>query len=100
VLDLATWRRTFRAVRSRSKDYRRAHEGQYRVLRGLKLRTRATSLVAEIEGVYPNSDVHLIESSGGVFEVTVDGDVVFSKKDVGRHAEPGEVLELMSGRDA
>jgi selenoprotein W-related protein len=56
--------------------------------------------VAEIEGEYPDSDVQLIESSGGVFEVTVDGDLVFSKKAVGRHAEPGEVLELMSGRDA
>ena len=56
--------------------------------------------MAEIEAEYPNSDVKLIEGSGGVFEVTVDGDLVFSKKDLGRHAEPGEVLELMSGRDA
>jgi len=56
--------------------------------------------VAEIEGEYPNSDVRLIEGSGGVFEVTVDGDLVFSKKNLGRHAEPGEVLGLISGRDA
>lgn len=30
-------------------------------------------------------------SSGGAFEVTVNGDKVFSKKTLGRHAEPGEV---------
>jgi selenoprotein W-related protein len=39
--------------------------------------------------------VVLVESSGGVFEVTVDGRLVFSKKKLGRHAEPGEVLRLM-----
>ncbi len=37
----------------------------------------------------------LLKSSGGVFEVTVDGKLVFSKKSVGRHAAPGEVLRLM-----
>jgi selenoprotein W-related protein len=33
----------------------------------------------------------LIPGTGGVFEVTVNGDLVFSKKQLGRHAEPGEV---------
>lgn len=33
----------------------------------------------------------LIPSSGGLFEVTVNGELVFSKKALGRHAEPGEV---------
>ncbi len=36
-----------------------------------------------------------VKSSGGVFEVTVDGKLVFSKKALGRHAEPGEVIRLM-----
>jgi selT/selW/selH-like putative selenoprotein len=39
--------------------------------------------------------VTLLKSSGGVFEVTVDGRLVFSKKALGRHAGPGEVLRLM-----
>jgi selenoprotein W-related protein len=39
--------------------------------------------------------VKLIESSGGVFEVEVDGRTVFSKKALGRHARPGEVLQLI-----
>lgn len=37
----------------------------------------------------------LVKSSGGVFEVTVDGTLLFSKKALGRHAEPGEVIRLM-----
>jgi predicted Rdx family selenoprotein len=38
--------------------------------------------------------VRLIESSGGVFEVTMDGLLIYSKKALKRHAEPGEVLRL------
>jgi hypothetical protein len=30
-----------------------------------------------------------------VFEVTVDRTLLFSKKELGRHAEPGEVLGLI-----
>jgi selenoprotein W-related protein len=37
-----------------------------------------------------------VESSGGLFEVRVDGDLVFSKKALGRHAQPGEVLRLIA----
>lgn len=37
----------------------------------------------------------LIQSSGGVFEVEVDGRIVFSKKSAKRHAEPGEVVRLV-----
>jgi len=39
--------------------------------------------------------VKLIQSSGGVFEVELDGRIVFSKKSVRRHAEPGEVVGLI-----
>lgn len=37
----------------------------------------------------------LLPGSGGVFEVTVNGDLLFSKKQLGRHAEPGEVKGLI-----
>jgi len=37
----------------------------------------------------------MIPSSGGVFEVMVDDRLVFSKKALGRHAAPGEILELI-----
>jgi selT/selW/selH-like putative selenoprotein len=38
----------------------------------------------------------MVESSGGVFEVSVDDRLVFSKKSLGRHATPGEVLKLIA----
>ena len=56
--------------------------------------------MAEIEEVYPDAEVKLIEASGGVFEVAVDGELVFSKRSLGRHANPGEVLELIRKRQA
>jgi selT/selW/selH-like putative selenoprotein len=52
-------------------------------------------LAAELKKAFPEGEVRLVESSGGVFEVAVDGAVVFSKKASGRHASPGEVLELI-----
>jgi selenoprotein W-related protein len=42
--------------------------------------------------------VQLIQSSGGVFEVVVDGQLVFSKKKLRRHAEPGEIVKLIGRR--
>lgn len=37
-------------------------------------------------------------AAGGAFEVTLDDELVFSKKALGRHAEPGEVTELLRQR--
>ena len=37
-------------------------------------------------------DLTLIPSKGGVFEVTVDSALVYSKKATGRHADPEAVL--------
>ena len=39
-------------------------------------------------------ELTLITGSKGVFDVIVDGAVLYSKKSTGRHAEPGEVLQL------
>ena len=51
--------------------------------------------MAEIKKAYPDAEVLLIPSSGGLFEVTRDGMTIFSKKALGRHARPGEVLALL-----
>ncbi len=40
----------------------------------------------------------LVPASGGTFDVVLDDQVVFSKKVVGRHAEPGEVMSLLADR--
>jgi selenoprotein W-related protein len=39
-----------------------------------------------------------VPSSGGIFDVAVDGHLVFSKKQLGRHAKPGEVVRLIQER--
>jgi len=36
----------------------------------------------------------LIPSDGGRFEVVVNGQLLYSKLKTGRHANPGEVVEL------
>lgn len=51
-------------------------------------------MAAELEEAFPGAEVQLIDSSGGVFEVTMDGRLIYSKKALKRHAEPGEVLRL------
>jgi selenoprotein W-related protein len=38
----------------------------------------------------------LLPSSGGRFEVTLDGDLLFSKAALKRHARPGEVYDLVA----
>jgi predicted Rdx family selenoprotein len=43
-------------------------------------------------------EVSLLTGSKGVFDVTVDGEVLYSKHETGRHAEPGEVLALFERR--
>ena len=43
-------------------------------------------------------ELTLRTGSGGVFDVVVDGEVLFSKKAIGRHAEEGEVLALFRER--
>ena len=40
--------------------------------------------------------LRLITGDKGVFDVAVDGDLIYSKAQTGRHAEPGEVLELFT----
>ena len=40
----------------------------------------------------------LIPSSKGRYEVTLDGDLIYSKAALGRHAEPGEVAGLVRDR--
>ncbi len=39
------------------------------------------------------ADTELVASGGGVFEISVDGNLVFSKRSLGRFPEDGEVVE-------
>jgi selenoprotein W-related protein len=57
-------------------------------------------LAAEVEDAFAEAEVKLVESSGGRFEVSVNGELIFSKKKLGRHADPGEVVGLIQDRMA
>ena len=37
----------------------------------------------------------LVPSDGGRFEVSVNDQLIYSKLETGRHAEPGEVMNLI-----
>jgi hypothetical protein len=52
-------------------------------------------LAAEIKDQFPGARVELIPSGGGRFEVSRDGQPVFEKSRLGRHATPGEVVRLL-----
>jgi selenoprotein W-related protein len=41
------------------------------------------------------AEVELLPSTGGVFEITVDGKIVFSKKELKRFPEEGEIAGLL-----
>jgi predicted Rdx family selenoprotein len=40
----------------------------------------------------------MLPSSKGRFEVTLDGDLIFSKATIGRHAKAGEITRLVRDR--
>lgn len=52
-------------------------------------------MAAEIKAKY-NVDSELIEGAGGIFDVTANGTLVFSKHEKGRFPEDGEVLEALA----
>ncbi len=56
---------------------------------------RALSLRDELLGLFDVEQVELIESSGGVFEITVNGDLIFSKKELGRFPNLNEITNLV-----
>jgi selenoprotein W-related protein len=52
-------------------------------------------LKATLEKEIPGVEIELIQSSGGAFEVSVDGKKIFSKLDLGRFPEHAEILEKL-----
>ncbi|MCP4749696.1 MAG: SelT/SelW/SelH family protein [Proteobacteria bacterium] len=58
---------------------------------------KATSLVEKIKGQMEINE-KLVPSGGGVFEVKVDGDLIFSKKKVGRFPDENEIIEVLKAR--
>ena len=54
----------------------------------------AGDLLATYQNVI--DDLVLVTGADGVFDVVVDDTVIYSKTETGRHAEPGEVLDLFT----
>jgi selenoprotein W-related protein len=50
---------------------------------------------ARLEEKNSDADVTLVKGGGGVFEITIDGDLMFSKKSLGRFPEEQEIDELL-----
>jgi len=44
------------------------------------------------------ADLTLVTGAKGVFDVEVDGELIYSKHQTGRHAKDGEVLRLFRER--
>ena len=49
----------------------------------------------ELKTKFPKVDTKLISSGGGVFEITLDNNLIFSKKALERFPEEGEVEKLI-----
>lgn len=40
------------------------------------------------------ADIELIPGDGGAYEIMINGDLIYSKLETGRHADSPEILEL------
>ena len=52
----------------------------------------------ELKKDFPQADVSLISSGGGVFEICLDDDLIFSIKSLNRFPEDGEIIDLIMDR--
>lgn len=63
-------------------------------------RPQAIDLARELVNGWAHAfaEIRLVPSSGGRFEVSLDGDTIFSKAALERHAEPGEIAAAVATR--
>ena len=59
---------------------------------------KASSLEVELKNNFPQADVSLISSGGGVFEISLNDNLIFSKKALNRFPESGEIKKLIIDR--
>ena len=56
---------------------------------------RASSLEAKLKQTFQGIDVQLISSGGGVFEVTLNDRLIFSKRSLNRFPDDSEIEKLI-----
>ena len=59
---------------------------------------KASSLEAELRNNFPEADILLISSGGGVFEICLNDNLIFSKKSLNRFPDGGEIKKLIIDR--
>ena len=59
---------------------------------------RASGLEVELKSNFAGIETTLISSSGGVFEVTLNNDLIFSKKELSRFPDNGEIEKLIQAK--
>ena len=59
---------------------------------------KASSLEVELKNNFPHANISLISSGGGVFEISLNGNIIFSKKALNRFPEDGEIKKLVIDR--
>jgi len=52
-------------------------------------------LEAHLKTKYNGVDIKLVSSGGGVFEITLNDELIFSKKALGRFPDDGEIDNLI-----
>lgn len=57
-------------------------------------------MAAEIHARFPTAELQMIPSKGGRFEVVADGEALFEKSKLGRHANPGEIVQLIERKQS
>ena len=53
---------------------------------------------AEIKEAFPDADVELLDGGRGIFDLKVDGELLYSRHQTRRHMEPGEAVRLLNAR--
>ena len=62
----------------------------------------ASRAEAELKNSFPTAQVSLIEGGGGVFDVNVDGDLLYSKRELhnGKFPKEGQLTTLINNAKA
>ena len=60
---------------------------------------RALSLREELKSKFDIFRFEMIESVGGVFEVKLNDQLIFSKKNLNRFPKDNEIIEIIEGMD-
>ncbi|CCF83777.1 SelT/SelW/SelH selenoprotein [Nitrolancea hollandica Lb] len=55
-------------------------------------------MAAELKHAFPDrvQEIRMIKGRGGIFEIRNGDELIFSKKQLGRFPEPGEIADILS----